>query len=89
MNQTGTIPKLWKEAHIVSLHKKGNKRDPLNYRPVSLTSILCKLYEKLVRKHLLGHIENKIIDCQHGFVDRKSCLSNLLESIDSVLSLLD
>ena len=56
---------------IVSLYKKGNKRDPLNYRPVSLTSILCKLYEKLFRKHLLGHIENKIIDCQHGFVDRK------------------
>ena len=86
---TGTIPKRWKEAHIVSLYKKGNKRDTLNYRLVSLTSILCKLYEELVRKHLLGHIENKIIDCQHGFVDRKSCFSNLLESIDSVLSLLD
>ena len=86
---TGKIPLAWKEAIVISLYKKGNKKDPLNYRPVSLTCIICKVYEKLIRKHLLKHIEQKIHPCQHGFVEKKSCLSNLLESVDAMLDLLE
>lgn len=86
---SGKIPLQWKEAHVVSLFKKGCKRDPLNYRPVSLTSIVCKIYERFIRRFILNIVESKIVACQHGFVEKKSCLSNLLESVETVLNVLD
>ena len=55
---TGKIPSLWKEANVVALFKKGSKMDPLNYRPVSLTSILCKVYEKLIRRHIWQFVKD-------------------------------
>ena len=42
---TGTIPEAWRQANVVPIFKKGNKADPANYRPISLTSIVCKLME--------------------------------------------
>ena len=51
---SGTIPKIWKTAIVTALFKKGSDCDPLNYRPVSLTSILCKVYEQFVRKHIVN-----------------------------------
>ena len=45
------IPSDWKLANVVALHKKGPRNDPSKYRPVSLTSILSKLYQQLIRKH--------------------------------------
>ena len=83
------IPGIWKTANVVALHKKDSKKDPLNYRPVSLTCILCKVYEKFVRKHILNHVERKININQHGFVNKKSCFSNLLETVDAVIELLE
>jgi hypothetical protein len=44
----GLVPKLWKEGNITALFKKGDKTEPGNYRPVSLTSVICKTMEKLV-----------------------------------------
>ncbi|KAL5254844.1 hypothetical protein ACHWQZ_G014324 [Mnemiopsis leidyi] len=88
-SETGTLPDIWKSASVVALFKKGTKSDPLNYRPVSLTCILCKVYEKLVREHLLDFLEERISKHQHGFVKGKSCLSNLLETFDNILNLLD
>lgn len=64
------------------------KFDLLNYRPVSLTCILCKVYEQFIREHILSHVENYITDKQHGFVGGRSCLSNLLETVDAVLDML-
>lgn len=46
---TGQIPKVWKDARVTPLFKKGQKSDPGNYRPVSLTSIVCKCFEKILR----------------------------------------
>ena len=70
-----------------SLYKKGSRKDALNYRPVSLTCILCKVYEKLIRRHIMSFVSKKINPNQHGFVEGKfvegkSCLSNLLESVE-------
>ena len=62
------IPNIWKSANVVALHKKDSKLDPLNYRPVSLTCILCKVYEKFIRKHVLNIVNDNIIENQHGFV---------------------
>ena len=85
---SGKIPKIWKTASVTALFKKGSKADPLNYRPVSLTCILCKVYEQFVRRHIVSFIEDKISAQQHGFVKQKSCLTNLLETFDSILNIL-
>ena len=87
--ETGELPKVWKSASVVGLFKKGSKADPLNYRPVSLTCILCKIFEQLVRQHIVNYLENNISGYQHGFVKGKSCLSNLLETFHHILELLE
>ena len=84
----GTIPLVWKEANVAPLFKKSVKSDPLNYRPVSLTCILCKVYEKFIRQHIIDHVNDHLSDMQHGFVGGRSCFSNLLETVDTVLSML-
>ena len=65
--QEQKIRHIWKVANVVGLHKKDLKTDPLNYRPVSLTCILCKIYEKFIRHHILEFVRDKIINDQHGF----------------------
>ena len=49
---TGIVPDAWKTANVVPIFKKGSKTSPENYRPVSLTSHLGKLLEKIIRKKL-------------------------------------
>ena len=88
-SETGTMPAIWKEASVVALFKSGKKTDPLNYRPVSLTCIICKVYEQLIRTQIVGFLEDKITIHQHGFVNGKSCLTNLLETFDSIFSILE
>ncbi len=53
---TGSIPELWSCANVVPLFKKGNKIDPTNYRPVSLTSIVCKIMERIIRDQMISCI---------------------------------
>ena len=86
---SGKLPNIWKSANLSALFKSGSKTDPLNYRPVSLTCILCKVYEKIVRDEILTFVEDKISPQQHGFVKGKSCLSNLLETMDCIMELLE
>ena len=87
-SNTCRIPKAWKEANVVALHKKGPKDEAGNYRPVSLTSVVCKVYEKFVRRHIFDHVEKSVSAHQHGFVGGRSCLSNLLETVEVILDLL-
>ena len=51
---TGKLPHLWKLANITPLFKKGSKTDRNNYRRISLTSIMCKIAEKIVKSRLHG-----------------------------------
>lgn len=51
------VPKLWKNALISAIFKKGNKSQAKNYRPVSLTSIVCKIMEKIIREHIIEHMK--------------------------------
>ena len=53
--ETGDIPAAWKEANATPLYKKGSKTNPLNYRPVSLTSIVGKVFETILRNALVRH----------------------------------
>ena len=82
------IPEIWKTATVVALHKKGSVHNPNEYRPVSLSCIMCKVYEKLIREYILDGIEAVLSDKQHGFMRGRSCLSNLLDTMDAVNDLL-
>ena len=87
----GEIPTDWKDASVTPLFKKGKKSDPLNYRPVSLTSIPCKILESLIKDEIMSHLEkfSLIRDSQHGFLAGRSCLTNLLEFMEDVTDILD
>ncbi len=78
---SGSIPTIWKTAQITALYKKGPKCEAKNYRPISLTCILAKVYEKIIRNHIIQHVEPCIYKQQHGFMSKRSCLSNLLDAI--------
>ena len=80
----GKIPDVWRTAKVTALHKKGSKCEVQNYRPISLTCILCKIFEKIVRKHVMDHFEPYVSKTQHGFLSGKSCLSNLLHCFDKI-----
>ena len=62
-----------------------------NYRPVALTSHMIKIFEKVIRAHIVQHMDNNNLfnPNQHGFRSGRSCLSQLLEQYDLVLNLLD
>jgi len=83
-----TIPEIWKTAYVTPIHKKGVKTDAKNYRPISLTSVISKMYERIIGERILEEIGHKISTKQHGFVANKSCLSNLLETADYINNLL-
>ena len=78
--QEGIVPLEWKEANIIPLFKKGSRNKSVNYRPVSLTSVICKLLETNIRDHMMDFlIKHKLINpTQHGFLKVRSCLTNLL-----------
>jgi hypothetical protein len=60
-NETGLLPEDWKCANITAIYKKGNKKVAGNYRPISLTSIVGKLMETLVREEIIEHMKrNKL-----------------------------
>ena len=88
---TGKIPEEWRKAKVSPIFKKGSRLSANNYRPVSLTCILCKMMETLVRKHLINHLEeNKIVSRhQHGFTAGRSCITQLLETLDIWTEVLD
>ena len=77
----GIVPHSWKCANVTPIFKKGRKHLAGNYRPISLTSIISKLLENIVRDRITAHLEqNSIIrESQHGFRMHKSCVTNLLD----------
>jgi hypothetical protein len=80
------IPSDWRDAHIVPLFKKGEKHLPSNYRPVSLTSIVCKLLEHIIHSNIMSHFDryNILTDKQHGFRSRRSCETQLVTTIQKI-----
>ena len=88
---TGTLPRDWKTANVTPIYKKGVKSDPNNYRPISLTSQVVKVLESLLRDDILKFLLNHraLSEHQHGFLFGRSCLTNLLESLDDWSSILD
>ena len=77
---SGTFPDIWKHANVTPLFKKGSRLRTSYYRPVSLTSIPCKLLERIIAGHLVKN--NILTKKQHGFMKGRSCTTNLMEYID-------
>ena len=78
--QEGIVPLEWKEANSIPLFKKGSRNKYVNYKQVSLTSVICKVLETIIRDHMMDFlIKHKLINpSQHGFLKARSCLTNLL-----------
>ena len=83
----GRVPKQWKRANIVPIYKGGKKTEPQNYRPVSLTSVVGKICEIVIKEKWVEYLEkNKIInDCQFGFRQERSCVTSLLSFYTRVI----
>ena len=81
---SGILPDDWKVASIVPFFKKGDSRDVSNYRPISLTSCVIKVFERVVHKEILGRCGHLLDERQHGFLKSKSCTTQLLSFTDHI-----
>ena len=83
----GCLPQSWKDAHVTAIFKKEKKSTPGNYRPVSLTSIECKVMESLGRNQVVDHMAtNQLFTAnQHRFLNGRSCTTNLLAVLDALV----
>ena len=85
------IPASWKEANITPIYKgKGDKSDPSQYRPISLTSQIIKLLERIIRIYMIHYLESNDLlpESQHGFRPNRSTVSQLLEQYEHILDAL-
>ena len=76
----GVLPDDWKLGNSFPIYKKGRKKIAENYRPISLTSVLCKMLEKLIRSHVMKHLVDKklLSPRQYGFISGRSTTTHLL-----------
>eukprot|EP00745_Piridium_sociabile_P027724 TRINITY_DN44613_c1_g1_i1.p1 TRINITY_DN44613_c1_g1~~TRINITY_DN44613_c1_g1_i1.p1 ORF type:complete len:604 (+),score=154.71 TRINITY_DN44613_c1_g1_i1:145-1812(+) len=83
---TGIVPRDWRTANVTPVFKKGERYKPVNYRPISLTSIPCKILEHIVVSTIMGFAEanNILSEAQHGFRRGRSCESQLLGLVDEL-----
>ena len=77
---TGDLLVDWTQANDAPIFKKDSKLQAVNYRPVSLTCITCKLFEPIICKRVLDHLEqhNILTNFQHGFRSGRSCETQLI-----------
>ena len=84
--QTGTLPTEWLTANVMPVFKKGDKSLAANYRPISLTCILCKVLEHILASNIVKHLDAQEImyDMQHGFREKRSCETQLVMMIEDL-----
>ena len=87
----GKIPDKWKLQEVRPIFKKGSKQQAGNYRPVSLTSVVCKVFEGFIRDAMYSHfISNNLLSTkQFGFCQGRSCISQLLATLHDWMTFLD
>ena len=88
---TGIVPTDWRNAYVTPVFKKGEQYNPANYRPISLTCIVCKLMEHIMVSSIMQHFEIHCIlsDNQHGFRSGRSCKTQLLEFVEELTTNLE
>ena len=80
----GEIPQEWKTANVTPIFKKGSRTNAANYRPISLTSVPCKLLQRIIRDEIVLHMDrnNLFVENQHGFRSGRTCATQLLEALE-------
>lgn len=80
----GKIPQDWKLANVTCIFKSGDKTKASNYRPISITSILCRMLESIVKEVIMSHCNGSQIfsDTQYRFRPRRGCIIQLLKVFD-------
>lgn len=89
---SGVLPEGWKRGIIVPVYKNNGKpSSSASYRPICLTSVICKLFESVLRRHLTDYfqINNLISDKQHGFLKKRSTATNLLGCLNDWTKFVD
>ena len=85
----GKLPAEWKPADVILVHKKGDKANISNYRPISLLYTIDKILEKCIYNHVYSIIQGIINPKQHGFLSKHSTLSNPIEFYSDINMVLD
>ena len=85
------LPTIWKRANVSPIFKKGNRQLASNYRPVSLTCILCKLQESIIRDDIIAHMNANglISNKQFGFISGRSTILQLLHVVEEWTDILE
>ena len=78
------IPVSWKHAHVTPIHKKGSHSVADNYRPITLTLLIVRILESIIKDNITHHMltNNLFSPSQHGFVAGRSCTTQLLTAMD-------
>ena len=76
----GDLPQIWEMAYVSCIFKSGDRTRACNYRPISLTSLFCRLLEKVVRTAMMSFCSDNLIlsNSQFGFRDRRGCILQYL-----------
>ncbi len=77
---TGEVPDDWTKANITAIFKKGNKSNPANYKPVSLTSVTCKILKHIVFSNIMTHSDLLSVTCYLWY--NKQCWPKSRQSVD-------
>ena len=87
----GTLPRDWKDGNITPIYKKGSRTNPANYRPISLTSVVCKIRGRSSTRPLNGSSQQSrlLSDHQYGFRKGSSCTLQLIDVIDNWTKAID
>ena len=82
--RSGAVPTIWKEGIVTAIYKKGKKSLASNYRPITLTSVVCKIVEDFITNFITSHLirNNRTDKGQHGFTIKKSTVTNLIEALN-------
>ena len=88
---TGKLPEDWRSANVACAFKKGDRHEASNYRPISLTSVSCKILEHIIYTHIISHLEShKILThLNHGFRAGYSTETQLITTVHDLLTSFD
>ena len=80
----GKLPQDWKLANVTCIFKSGDKTKASNYRPISITSKLCRMLENIIKTAVMDHCNDNLVfsDSQYGFRQRRGCMLQLLKVFD-------
>ena len=81
---SGDIPSIWKKSIIIPLFKKGNKQNPNNYRPISLTSPVARTLERLIARDIINFLltHHLLSENQFGFIKGRSTKLQLISTLN-------